>query len=107
MSRNRTATELPPSRGPLERPVEVLAEEGAIGEPGQRVVEGVVEELRLEPLLLGGVDEQALRDAPPVGRLVVHRVRLVVDPHGRAVRRDHPVVDAQRQPGRPVVGQGG
>ena len=47
----------------LERPFEVLAEEDAVGQPGQRVVEGVVEELRLEPLVVGRVDEQALRDA--------------------------------------------
>ena len=44
----------------VERPVEVLAEQRPIGEPGQGIVEGVVEQLRLETLLLGGVDEQAL-----------------------------------------------
>ena len=105
MSRNRTATRVPASRGALERPVEVLAEEGPVREPRQRVVERVVEELRLEPLLLGRVDEQALRDAPAAGRLVVHRVRLVVDPDDRAVGGDHPVVDAEREAGRPVLGR--
>jgi hypothetical protein len=37
----------------------VLAEQDPVGQPGQRVVERVVQELRLEPLLLGRVDEEA------------------------------------------------
>ncbi len=96
-----------PSAGPIQGPIEVLAEEGPVGEPGQRVVEGVVEELRLQPLLFGRVDEQALRDAAAAGRLVAHRVGLVVHPDDRAVGRDHPVVEAQRLLGLPVLCEGG
>ena len=79
-SRNRTATLRPRRRPAGQGALEVLAEEDPVGEPGQRIVEGVVEELRLEPLLLGRVDEQALRDAPAVRGVVVHRVGLVVHP---------------------------
>ena len=97
----------PASAGPIQGPIEVLAEEGPVGEPGQRVVEGVVEELRLQPLLFGRVDEQALRDAAAARGLVAHRVRLVVDPDDRAVGGDHPVVGAQRLLGLPVLREGG
>ena len=45
-----------------EGPLDVVAEEDPVREPGQRVVEGVVEELRLEPLAVRRVDEEALRD---------------------------------------------
>ena len=85
----------------------MLAEEGPVGEPGQRIVEGVVEELGLQPLLFGRVDEQALGDATAAGGLVAHRVGLVVDPHDRAVGRDHPVVETKGLLGLPVVGERG
>ena len=50
----------PASRLARQRPFDVIAEEHAIGEPGQRIVEGVVEQLLLEVFLVGPVDEEAL-----------------------------------------------
>ena len=60
--------------------------------------------LRLHPLLVRRVDEEALRDAAAAGGTLGHRVRLVVDPDDRAVPRDHPVVGAQRTFRGPVLG---
>ena len=86
-----------------ERPLDVVAEEDPVREPGQRVVEGVVEELRLEPLAVRRVDEEALRDGPARERLLGHRERLVADPDLRAVAGDHPVLGPERPAGRPVL----
>ena len=85
----------------------MLAEEGPIGEPGQGIVEGVVEKLRLQALLFGGVDQQTLGDAATTGRVVAHRVRLVVHPDDRAIGFDHPIVEAERLFRGPVFGEGG
>ena len=95
-SRNSRATFGPPPAPAREGPLDVVAEQDPVGQPGQRVVEGVVEELRLEALLVGRVDEQALRDAPPAAGALGHRVGLVVDPDDRAVAGEHPVVGAER-----------
>jgi hypothetical protein len=43
-----------------DRPLDVIPEEDPVGESGQRIVKRVVDELLLEALLLGRVDEQAL-----------------------------------------------
>jgi hypothetical protein len=47
-----------------EGPLEVVAEQDPVRQPGQRVVQRVVDQLRLEALAVGDLDEQALRDAP-------------------------------------------
>ena len=72
MSRKRTRDlcPAPPTAG--QGPLDVVAEEDPIGEPGQRIVKGIVEELLLESLLLGGVDDAGparragRRDVPSV-----------------------------------------
>ncbi len=88
-----------PSR---QRPLEVVAHEHTIREARQRIVEGVVDELRLEPLAIGHVDEQALRDLASALGVVRHRVGLVANPHLGAVAGEHPVLGAERLAGRPV-----
>ena len=90
-----------------ERPLEVVAEEDAVGEPGQRVVQGVVDELRLEPLPVGRVDQQALRDGPAALAVVGDRVSLVAYPDLGAVAGDHPVLGPEGLAGPPVLLVGG
>ena len=49
----------------LERVIHAVAEEGAVGQPGERVVEGLVQQLLLEALPLGdvaGVEHDAVHD---------------------------------------------
>ena len=86
-----------------QRPLDVVAEEDPVGQPGQRVVQRVVEELLLEALLVGRVDEQALRDPAPVAGSSVMLIGLVVDPDHRAVPGRHPVVGPERPLRRPVL----
>ncbi len=90
----------PPAR---ECPLDVVAEQDSIREPGQRIVERIVKKPRLHPFLIGRVDEQALGDAAAVRPTLRHRIRLVVDPDHRAVPSDDPVVGPQRTLGGPVL----
>ena len=83
-------------------PLEVIAEEHPVGQPGQRIVEGVVDELRLEALPVGRVDEQPLRHLPSALGVVRHRVGLVADPDLGAVAGEHPVLRAEGLAGPPV-----
>ena len=90
-----------------EGALDVVAEQDPVRQAGQRIVERVVAELRLEDLAVGRVDEQALRDGPSADRLLGHRERLVADPHLAAVAGDHPVLRPQGQAGLPVLDVGG
>ena len=80
----------------------MIAEEDPVGEPRQRVVEGVVDQLRLQPLPVGDIDEQALRDLPPALGVVGHAVGLVADPDLRAIASEHPVLGPERLASLPV-----
>ena len=80
----------------------MVAEEDPVGESRQRVVEGVVDQLRLQPLPVGDVDQQALRDLPPALGVVGHPVGLVADPDLGAVASEHPVLGPERLAGLPV-----
>ena len=87
---------------PREGALEVIAQQHAVGEAGQRVVERVVDEPRLQPLAVRRVDEQALRDPLAAPGVVGHRERLVPDPDLRAVPGQHPVLRPERLAGPPV-----
>ena len=101
-STKSTATPRPVALGPRERDVEVLAEHGAVGQAGERVVVGEVRELLLGRPCSGDVEQVAL----PVQRLAVgvaHDDRLVVHPHDGAVGPHDPVLAHERravEPGR-------
>ena len=86
-----------------ERPLEVIAQQDAVGEAGQRIVQRVVDQLGLEALAVGRVDEQALRDAKAAAGIVRHRERLVTEPHLGAVSREHPVLRPERRARLPVI----
>ncbi len=92
---------------PREGALEVIAQQDAVGEAGQRIVERVVDESRLQPLAVRRVDEQALRDPLAAPRVVSHRERLVADPDLRAVAGQHPVLGPEGLAGPPmrVVGR--
>ncbi len=87
---------------PRQRPLEVIPQQDAVREPGQRVVQGVVDELRLEPLPVGDVDEETLGHLPATLLVVGHPVGLVADPDLVAVAGEHPVLRAERLAGSPM-----
>ena len=62
-----------------------------------------MDELRLQPLSVGDVNEEALRHPPPALGVVGHRVRLVADPDLGAVARKHPVLRPEGLAGLPVL----
>ena len=80
----------------------MIAEEDPVGQPRQRVVEGVVDQLRLQPLPVGDIDENPLRDLPPALGVVGHPVGLVPDPDLGAVASEHAVLGLERLAGLPV-----
>ena len=92
---------------PRERPLEVVAQQHAVGQAGERIVQCVVDEPRFEPLAIRRVDEQALGHPTAAPRVVGHRERLVADPDLRAVPGEHPVLRAERLAGVPVRVVGG
>ena len=80
--------------------LEVVAQQHAVRQAGERVVQRVVDELRLQSLPIRHVDEQALRDRPAALDLVGHRVRLVAEPDLGPVAGQHPVLRPQGSPVR-------
>ena len=95
---DRPATATPAGEGTLE----MIAEEHPVGESRQRVVEGVVDQLRLQPLPVGDIDEKALRDLPAALGVVGHPVGLVPDPDLGAIASEHPVLGPERLACLPV-----
>ena len=90
-----------------EGALEVIAQQHAVGEARQGIVQRVVDQLGLQALAVGRVDEEALRDATAAAGVVRHRERLVAEPHLGAVSREHPVLRPERRARLPVIVVGG
>ncbi len=82
-----------------ERVLDAIREERPVGEPGQRVVEGLVAKLLLGLRARRDVEEVSLEHRLPAVR-VVDDVRLVVHPHDASVPGVEAVVGAERLAGR-------
>ena len=98
-SRNRTARESGSRPAAVEGMLQAIAEQGAVGQLGQRIVEGAVGELALQVLALGdvaGVDDEALH------RRITRQVAGDgLDLAQLAVRALHGALQADAAAGRP------
>ncbi len=69
----------------IDRVREPVTEEGAVGQPGERVVERQALELGLHALAVGHVEEDAEEERRLLVRVAAHDRHLVADPHEAAV----------------------
>jgi hypothetical protein len=75
--------------------LQLLLEEDAVGEPGQRVVERLLSELLLRLALRGDVEQVAL-EVERLALVAVDDDAFVADPDDTAVAREQPVLHAER-----------
>jgi hypothetical protein len=88
----------------LDRVAQTVAEEGAVRQPGERVVQREALELGLHALAVGHVEEDAEEERGLVAVVAAHDRHLVADPDDGAVGPADPVLLDERLAGARALG---